>query len=448
MPLTVPYAIDNQNCLVKPDQGMIHGDYRCLQCQERVHFKPGKTKQPHFAHAAVTTCTGESVLHLAAKQALLEELPGLSEVGVLLPCRRAGCQNVHIEVWTLPLFDAVQTEVSLDNVRLDVALMYKGVVVAAIEVFHTHRIGEEKRQALAIPWIEVRAETVLVNPQVMQPVVQQLVTKAQLRALRPPALHLTYQTLKFFDQLSQFKDRTFHAQQAQQNVLQDHLCERCSAQWDTELRRRNSRPNVIIADQQRTAEAQRKLDLELVIREQAQQARREQAALDAAERAAAKTEEQTRDKRQREKYGPRLQHTIAHRAELFLDAHPREIRYMLEYLRPELQDFSLLLKRVRMLRLQPCSHCGERIVLLDTVAPFGNLRPFGHLLTFWKRPGTYQSWVFNVCLHCQKWQKLKNYVPVKADVTLDSFMFVEILGAFGQIPVSSASHTLPSRQSK
>ena len=98
MPLTVPYAIDDQRCLVRPDQGLLHGDYRCLQCQERVNFKPRNTNRSHFAHAAGTACTGESVLHLAAKQALLEELPDLLEIGVLMPCRRAACEDVHIEV--------------------------------------------------------------------------------------------------------------------------------------------------------------------------------------------------------------------------------------------------------------------------------------------------------------------------------------------------------------
>jgi hypothetical protein len=446
MPLSVPYAIDDQHCLVRPDQGLLHGSYRCLQCQERVHFKPGKTKRPHFAHAVVTTCTGESVLHLAAKQALIEELPGLLELGVLLPCRRAACEDVHLEVWTLPPFDAVKTEVPFGNTRLDIALMHNGAVVAAIEVFNTHRIGEEKSRMLSVPWIEVHAETVLENVQLLQPVVQQLVTKSQLRALRPPTLRFTFQTVDVFDQLTRYKDRLFSARQAQQTVVTDHLCEACSAEWAGELQRRKLRANVMIADEQRTAEAQHKLDLELARRGQVEQARRDREAHDAAEKAEALKEETTRAQRQREKFGLRLQHTISERAELFLDAHPREIRYMLNYLRTELQDFSLLQRYDRRLRLQPCSHCGERIVILNTADPFGNIRPYGRLLTYWRKPGASLGWVYNVCLYCRKSQKVRDRVPVKPEVTLDGSVFVEILNAFGQLPAIPIDRTQLSRK--
>ncbi len=102
MSLAVPYALDDRHRLIRPEGGVLRGSYRCLQCQERVYFKPGKKWRSHFSHAAGAACTGESVLHLAARQALVEELPGLSELGVLLHCRVAALPTrpFHVAVWS------------------------------------------------------------------------------------------------------------------------------------------------------------------------------------------------------------------------------------------------------------------------------------------------------------------------------------------------------------
>ena len=449
MSLAVPYALDDQHRLIRPEGGVLHGSYRCLQCQERVHFKPGKKRRSHFYHAAGAACTGESVLHLAAKQALVEGLPGLSELGVLLPCRRAECPDIHVAVWTLPPFDAVQAEVSLGSYRLDVALMRQGEVVAAIEVFQTHRIGEQKGQDLTVPWIEVRAETVLENVELLQPVIGQTITKTKLLALRPSSLSLTYMSLAFFDQLTHYTDLMFRARQSQQTVVPDHFCEPCSQEWALELQRRSTRNKVAVAEQEREAEwavlLLRDLELTRVLREQERLAQKERLRLAEIERLRqqekSQIEAQLRAERQQAKYGAKLRQPMSRRAELYLEAHPQYVRFMLEYLRAELRDFRLLEEDDRLLTIKPCQHCGKRIVLLDTQTFFSKFWPFGRLLVYWKKSGATRGWVFNVCQHCQKWQKVREDTAVKAETSLDGSVFLDILRAFGQVPVTRAGRS-------
>ncbi|WP_424950580.1 hypothetical protein [Deinococcus sp.] len=444
MALAVPYALNDHQRLIRPEGGVLHGSYRCLQCQERVYFKPGKKYRSHFYHAAGAACTGESVLHLAAKQALVEGLPGLSELGVLLPCRRAGCPDLHVAVWTLPPFDTILAEVPLGSYRLDVALMQQGEVVAAIEVFQTHRIGEQKGQDLTVPWIEVRADTVLENLVLLQPVVGQTVAKTKLRALRPSSLSLTYMSL-FFDQLTHYGNLMFHARQAEQTVVPDYLCEPCSREWASELKRRITRHNVAAADRGRGEEYQRALELQPILREQARLEQEERLRLAEMERArqqeADRTENQLRAERQQAKYGTKLRQPMSHRAELFLEAHPQYIRFMLEYLRAELRDFQLLEEDGRCLTIKPCQHCRKQIVLLDTTTFFGKLWPYGRLLAYWKKAGATRGWVFNVCQHCQKWQKVREDTAVKAATSLDGSVFLDILRAFGQVPVTRSGRS-------
>ena len=441
MSLAVPYALDDQQRLIRPEGGVLHGNYRCLQCQERVHFKPGKKRRSHFFHAAGAACTGESVLHLAAKQALVEGLPGLSELGVMLPCRRAECPDIHVAIWTLPPFDAVRAEVPLGSYRLDVALMRQGEVVVAIEVFQTHRIGEQKGQDLTVPWIEVRAETVLENIELLQPVVEQTVAKTKLRALRPSSLSLTYTSLAFFDQLTHYKNLVFQAQQAQQTVVPDYLCELCSQEWALELQRRNTRDKLAAAEQERDAEWAilhlRDLELKRVLREQERLEREERLRLAeiewSREQEEDRIEAQLRTERQQAKYGAKLGQPMSRRAELYLEAHPQYVRFTLEYLRAELRDFRLLEEDDRLLTIKPCQHCGKQIVLLDTTTFFGKFWPYGRLVAYWKKAGATRGWVFNVCQHCQKWQKVREDTAVKAETSLDGSVFLDILRAFGQV---------------
>ena len=217
--LAVPYALDGQQRLVRPTEGELGGQYCCLQCGHKVHFKPGKVRKAHFYHASGATCSGESVLHLAAKRALVEGLPGLTEIGVLLVCRCAGCEDVESKVVPLPTFDSVEAEVALGAYRLDVALLWEGKVVMAIEVYQTHRIGDAKGRELPVPWVEVPAENVLESVEVLQPVIEASITKGQLSLAQSSSRTLKYRNLIAFDQYTHWQDLRFYSRRTQQTLL-------------------------------------------------------------------------------------------------------------------------------------------------------------------------------------------------------------------------------------
>jgi hypothetical protein len=66
-------------------------------------------------------------------------------------------------VW-LKNWDEVAVERQVGTRRPDVTLLRGGVPVGAVEVFVSHRVDDEKAQALealSLPWIEVRADTVM-----------------------------------------------------------------------------------------------------------------------------------------------------------------------------------------------------------------------------------------------------------------------------------------------
>ncbi|WP_412030542.1 competence protein CoiA family protein [Deinococcus yunweiensis] len=441
MTLAVPYALDAQQRLIRPADAVLRGQYWCLQCGHTVYFKPGRVKTAHLVHASGASCSGESVLHLAAKRALVEGLPGLTELGILMPCRRADCPDVEVMVWPLPAFDDVQAEVTLGEYRLDVALLWDGQVVLAIEVYQTHRIGEPKGQGLTVPWVEVPAEAVLENLQLLQPVVDTAVTAAQLQAARPASPSMAIYHLTVFDALTRWQDLRFHARRPQQTLLPTHLCPACTEDWRRELNRRSTRDQVAALEQER---AQRRAEAAEVARlhaaaEAQERQRAAQAEQNRLQRLQAERlqEDAVRDaerhRRQRGKNGSRLRQPLSRAAEQFLDDHAHEIRDALEYLRPELLDFMVL--DDRLLILKTCQKCGAKIVHIDTGEYFGVLWPYGGLLKYWKKPGASRGWVFNVCQHCQAWQKrepggISHYHALR----LDGAVFLELLTAFGQLP--------------
>ena len=232
----------------------------------------------------------------------------------------------------------------------------------------------------------------------------------------------------------------FQARQAQQTVVPDYLCGLCSREWALEVQRRNTRDKVAVIDQEREATRLRDLELKRVLREQERLEQEERLRLAEIERIRqqekSRIETQLRAERQQAKYGAKLRQPMSRRAELYLEAHPQYVRFMLEYLRAELRDFRLLEEDDRLLTIKPCQHCGKRIVLLDTTTFFVKLWPYGQLVAYWKKAGATRGWVFNVCQHCQKWQKVREDTAVKAETSLDGSVFLDILRAFGQVPAA------------
>ncbi len=186
----MPFALTPDGELADPGRPLPGGPYRCLQCDEPVSFRTAHTRAgrpviAHFAHRSGSECSGESVVHLAAKMRLVQALsePG-AEFGLLRVCQRHRCQEAMLELWSPPVFDEVREEVTIGEYRLDVALLHEGSVVFGFEVFFAHRVGRVKAAQLSAPWLELDAAATAANPHVLTPVVDDDITGDDEESLR------------------------------------------------------------------------------------------------------------------------------------------------------------------------------------------------------------------------------------------------------------------------
>lgn len=181
MALAVPYAINGRGELADPARALPEGPFRCLECRapvsfRREHLRGGHRVKAHFAHASGSECSGESVLHLAARLRLREALSlPESEFYILQVCQRHRCEDSQLDLWQPPIYDTAEEEVTLGGYRLDVALLHGDRVVFGFEVFHTHRIGSVKGARLPVPWMELDANATASNPYLLTPVIDPLI---------------------------------------------------------------------------------------------------------------------------------------------------------------------------------------------------------------------------------------------------------------------------------
>lgn len=147
-------------------------DATCPGCGRPVTMKLGDIKMHHAAHQPGSGCvlsSGETALHMNTKLYLASKLERAASIIVNercskrndgLPCRCEGCRT---RTWDIPAWDAVAVEYAVGSRRPDITLLASGSPVAAIEVFVTHRVDEDKSSDLlfaGLPWIEVDARTV------------------------------------------------------------------------------------------------------------------------------------------------------------------------------------------------------------------------------------------------------------------------------------------------
>jgi len=129
-------------------------DCCCPACGEILIARQGDVRAWHFAHASGGDCAGaaESVLHLAAKQLIVEEgqilVPALeANASHRLEDGRIGEASLERrpENWTLA---GARSEVPVGALRIDVAATHNGEPIF-IEVAVTHLVDEAKQEALA-----------------------------------------------------------------------------------------------------------------------------------------------------------------------------------------------------------------------------------------------------------------------------------------------------------
>ena len=169
---------------------------RCPECDHAVILKLGRINAHHVAHAPDDACGAtqpETALHINAKYHVAEELRRAAARGLPLVIRRAclagrarsrrlierpgdvtwkewqqaPCPSLDERSWAIA-WDSVHVEQRLTALesRLvpDILLLRDGTPVAAVEIFVTHRVDDQKAGVLArlgVPWLELRAEDVL-----------------------------------------------------------------------------------------------------------------------------------------------------------------------------------------------------------------------------------------------------------------------------------------------
>lgn len=171
-------------------------DAHCPECGGPVVLKLGRIRSHHVAHAADTVCAAmqpETALHINAKHHVARELRRVLAEGLPVALARpclAGrlqsrwaedrpsdvtweewedlpCPATEVTPWAIQ-WDAVHVEARLTTLESrrvpDILLLQDDRPVAAVEIFVTHRVDDEKARVLAnlgVPWLELRAEDVL-----------------------------------------------------------------------------------------------------------------------------------------------------------------------------------------------------------------------------------------------------------------------------------------------
>lgn len=168
--LLIEFALDASGHLIDPKQAVKGEAYFCPECNSPLVFRKGEVLRPHFAHAVETNCSGESVLHIAAKMKVCDAINdyisnGGYEVDLAWNCPKCRLPTAHTIGKTATY---CTTEKTLETGhRIDVALMDGDKCILCIEILNTHKVDDEKAQALnesGYYWAEVLASDVVASP--------------------------------------------------------------------------------------------------------------------------------------------------------------------------------------------------------------------------------------------------------------------------------------------
>lgn len=150
----------------------------CPACGRRLILKLGPVRRHHAAHPPDATCVAtrpETALHLDVKLALAARLADGADPAALLTLRlhcAAGADacGASRDVQWVRGWDEVIVEgwvaAPAAQRRPDILLRRAGVPIAAIEVLVSHRVTDEKAEALArlgVPWVELCASEALLE---------------------------------------------------------------------------------------------------------------------------------------------------------------------------------------------------------------------------------------------------------------------------------------------
>jgi len=169
--LRVPYGFNDEGNLISSESAIRGVNYYCPECRERLVHRAGEVNIKHFSHPSGTNCTSESILHKIAKhlisEAVAQNAKGLAIIKLESYCESCGLVfDTEIPKGT---FTHAEKEVYISPYVCDVVAYRPNSEPLGLEVFHTHKVGKEKRNNLSIYWLEVMAEKAIQNPYYWQP---------------------------------------------------------------------------------------------------------------------------------------------------------------------------------------------------------------------------------------------------------------------------------------
>jgi len=165
--LRLSHAHDGGAMLTSAEDAIRGEEHVCPSCSDPVTLRRGDVRVAHFAHRPGTNCSPESAIHKIAKL-LIAQVIHLNALGsdraitIENSCEHCGCAVTR----ALPpgTFTGAQEEVAVGSYWVDVA-GYNGAKIAlAVEIRHTHAVGEEKAGSLDGFWVELVAADVIANP--------------------------------------------------------------------------------------------------------------------------------------------------------------------------------------------------------------------------------------------------------------------------------------------
>lgn len=153
--LKVPYArgADGIARHVSEVSGRHDGPFNCLECKGPLSFREYRNKRTHFAHHPDSSCSGETALHIYAKELLRREKR------ILLPPLVLHEERLAETVFEGGIFhlDKVEIEQSQGDFQPD-AVVHIGDNVRAVEFKVSHAVDDEKLAKVIsrnMPMIEI-----------------------------------------------------------------------------------------------------------------------------------------------------------------------------------------------------------------------------------------------------------------------------------------------------
>lgn len=171
--LEVPYGLHPKGYLVRADEADKETEYLCPQCESGLLLRAGEYMVRHFAHKVDKSCDGESIIHKTAKMLIAEVIRDQSNVNKRKPIRIQHhctcCNEEKVTLLPYETFTSAYEEKIIGDYKCDVVAQKDDIDKLVIEVFFTHRVDPIKAANLPIHWVELTAESILINPHYWQP---------------------------------------------------------------------------------------------------------------------------------------------------------------------------------------------------------------------------------------------------------------------------------------